>query len=179
MDLKWKPQWSVEETTGLLAVCSSTEVKKTKKKRGGASRTKPVSSISRWDAAGGYERSVEHIINKLKKLKKDYRNQNLVIILLGNGDVRMERRSDVAFRPAPVCGKANGSLSFCIWNRLWTSSRTSTEPAFGGNEVWQEQLQHPRIQEHCEKQVLQVCSFPLLHCWEELLCLLSQGMRMK
>ncbi|KAK7128316.1 hypothetical protein R3I94_016776 [Phoxinus phoxinus] len=85
METKAK-QWSVEETNCLLAVWSSAEVQK---KIEGASRTKPVfEQIQREMAAAGFNRTIEQINNKLKKLKKDYRDQKKELGRSGNGRPR-------------------------------------------------------------------------------------------
>ncbi|XP_047674642.1 uncharacterized protein LOC113637542 [Tachysurus fulvidraco] len=73
MDVQTKKQWSVDEINCLLALWSSTEVQK---KLDGATRTKPVlQQIQREMAAAGFNKSVGQINNKLKKLKKEYRDQ--------------------------------------------------------------------------------------------------------
>ncbi len=70
--IKQKQQWSEEETSCFLAIWSSTEVQN---KLEGASRTKPVlQQIQCEMAAAGYERNIEQISKKLKKLK-EYRDQ--------------------------------------------------------------------------------------------------------
>ncbi|XP_061600724.1 uncharacterized protein LOC133463277 isoform X2 [Cololabis saira] len=67
-----KQHWSVEETSCFLAVWSTEEVQL----KLCATRTKPVLELIRREmAANGYERTVEQIANKLKKLKKSYRDQ--------------------------------------------------------------------------------------------------------
>lgn len=72
MDVK-KQQWSVDETECLLALWSSAEIQS---KLDGATRTKPVfRELQREMAAAGYGRTIEQISNKLKKLKKEYRDQ--------------------------------------------------------------------------------------------------------
>ncbi|CAK6978286.1 uncharacterized protein LOC114468223 [Scomber scombrus] len=70
---KTKQQWSEEETQCFLVLWSSAEVQT---KLDGACRTKPVfENIKQGMAEAGYQRSVDQLINKLKKLKKDYRDQ--------------------------------------------------------------------------------------------------------
>lgn len=72
MDVR-KQLWSVEETSCLFAIWSSTEIQN---KLEGLARTKPVFlQIQREMAAAGYDRSIDQINNKLKKLKKNYRDQ--------------------------------------------------------------------------------------------------------
>ena len=62
----------------------------------GATRTKPVfSNIQEEMAAAGYERTVEQISNKLKKLKKDYRDQKKDLGKSGNGRPRKNPYFDV------------------------------------------------------------------------------------
>lgn len=83
MDAKSKQQWSPEETHCLLALWSSTEVQN---KLEGASRTKPVfEQIQREMATAGYDRTVEQINNKLKKLRKEYRDQKKGLGRSGSG----------------------------------------------------------------------------------------------
>ncbi|XP_060784665.1 uncharacterized protein LOC132891211 [Neoarius graeffei] len=86
-----KQQWSVEETTCLLAIWSTDEVQA---KLEGAMRTKPVlHQIQKEMAAAGYERTLEQISNKLKKLKKDYSDQDLG--RSGNGRPRKNPHFDI------------------------------------------------------------------------------------
>ncbi|XP_061601490.1 uncharacterized protein si:dkey-261j15.2 [Cololabis saira] len=83
MDVEKKQQWSVEETTCLLAVWSSAEIQR-KLERG--SRTKPVfRKIQREMAGGGYERSIDQLENKLETLKEDYRDQKWDMGRSGSG----------------------------------------------------------------------------------------------
>ena len=93
MDAKTKSQWTVEETTCLLGFWSSAEVQK---KLEGATRTKVVfEQLQREMAAAGYERSAEQIINKLKKLKKDFRDQKKDLGRSGNGRPKKGPHFDV------------------------------------------------------------------------------------
>ena len=63
-----KQPWSVEETNGLLALWSSTDIQN---KLDGAVRTKPVlEKLNNEMLVAGYERSVDQLNNKIKKLKK-------------------------------------------------------------------------------------------------------------
>ena len=83
MDPKTKQQWTEEETQCFLALWSSDEVQN---KFEGDSRTKPIfAKIQREMAAAGYERSIKQLVNKLKKLKKDYRDQRKVLERSGSG----------------------------------------------------------------------------------------------
>ena len=83
MDATKIKQWSEEETKCLVALWCSAEVQG---KLNGASRTKPVYlSIQREMATAGYERSLDQIINKLKKIKKDYRDQKKELGRSGSG----------------------------------------------------------------------------------------------
>lgn len=73
MDTNSKYHWSEEETACFLSLWSSTEVQN---KLEGTTRTKPVfEQIQREMAAAGYNRTIEQISNKLKKLKMEYRDQ--------------------------------------------------------------------------------------------------------
>lgn len=82
MDTKSK-QWSEEETQCFLALWSSAEVQA---KLESASRTKPVfQGIQTQMEAHGYSRTVDQLLNKLKKLKKDYRDQKRELARSGSG----------------------------------------------------------------------------------------------
>ena len=106
-----KQQWSVEETTCLLALWSSTDVQS---KFDDAVRTKPiVEGIQKDMAVAGFERNVEQINNKLKKLKKDYRDQKRDLERSGNGRKHRNPHFDVldsilGDRPA---SKTTGALN--------------------------------------------------------------------
>lgn len=64
--------WSSEETSVLLAIWSSTEIQKKLER---SSKKKIVyDEISQEMLNGGFIRSSEQIINKLKKLRKEYRD---------------------------------------------------------------------------------------------------------
>lgn len=64
--------WSSEETSVLLAIWSSTEIQE---KLESSTRRKSVyDEISQEMLNGGFSRSTEQIINKLKKLRKEYRD---------------------------------------------------------------------------------------------------------
>lgn len=70
MEEKWK-KWSLEETNCLLALWSSPEVQS---KLVGATRTKPAyEQIQHGLSTAGYNRSFDQIVNRLKKLKTEYR----------------------------------------------------------------------------------------------------------
>ena len=89
MDTKSKQQWTEEETQCFLALWSSDEVQN---KFEGASRTKPIFvRIQREMAAAGYNRSIEQLANKLKKMKKDYRDQRRTLERSGSG--RQQRKN--------------------------------------------------------------------------------------
>ncbi|XP_059923518.1 uncharacterized protein LOC132469549 [Gadus macrocephalus] len=93
MDAKTKSQWTVEERTCLLGFWSSAEVQK---KLEGATRTKVVfEQLQREMAAAGYDRSAEQIINKLKKSKKDFRDQKKDLGRSGNGRPKKGPHFDV------------------------------------------------------------------------------------
>ncbi|XP_034562848.1 uncharacterized protein LOC117829328 [Notolabrus celidotus] len=83
---KTKQHWTYEETTCLLALWSSAEVQT---KIDGVWKTKAVfEKIQRVMASAGFERTIEQISNKLKKLRKDFRDQRKDIGLTGNGQTR-------------------------------------------------------------------------------------------
>lgn len=93
MDVKAKQQWSSEEISCLLALWSSAEIQT---KLEGAVRTKPIfDSLQREMAVAGYDRSADQIINKLKKLKKEYRDQKKQLNRSGSGRPRKNPHFDV------------------------------------------------------------------------------------
>lgn len=117
MELKPKHQWSVEETNCFLAIWASSEVQH---KLEGATRTKPVFKyIQLHMAAAGYDRSVDQIINKLKKLKKEYREKKRDIERSGNGRLRKFPHFEVidavlGVRPAcQLAGSLNSATAIC------------------------------------------------------------------
>ncbi|CAL9707142.1 unnamed protein product [Knipowitschia caucasica] len=68
-----KQYWSVAETICLLEIWSSSE---TKNQHKGATRTKEqYEQIQRELAAQGHDRAVEQIVNKIKKLKMEFKEQ--------------------------------------------------------------------------------------------------------
>ncbi|KAG5271937.1 hypothetical protein AALO_G00185860 [Alosa alosa] len=93
MDGKQKQPWSVEETNCLLALWSSTEIQS---KLEGAVRTKPIfEKLENEMSIAGYQRSVDQLINKIKQLKKDYRDQKRELGRSGSGRQRRSPHFDV------------------------------------------------------------------------------------
>ncbi len=83
---KSRQQWSEEETQCFLALWSSSEVQN---KLEGASWTQPVfEKIQREMAAATYDQSVEQLINKLKKLKKNYKDQKKELECSSSGQLK-------------------------------------------------------------------------------------------
>ncbi|XP_016122290.1 uncharacterized protein [Sinocyclocheilus grahami] len=64
--------WSSEETSVLLAIWSSTEIQE--KLESSIRKKRVYDEISQEMLNGGFSRSTEQIINKLKKLRKEYRD---------------------------------------------------------------------------------------------------------
>ncbi|XP_059181790.1 uncharacterized protein LOC131960563 [Centropristis striata] len=82
MDAKSK-QWSVEETNCFLAIWSSAEIQEQFE---GATRTKAIFQKMQMEmCAAGYFRTTDQIINKLKKLKMDYRDKKKDLSRSGKG----------------------------------------------------------------------------------------------
>ncbi|CAM4572677.1 unnamed protein product [Leuciscus chuanchicus] len=112
MDGKPKQPWSVEETNCLLALWSSTEIQN---KLDGAVRTNPVfEKLQNEMSIAGYQRSVDQLINKIKKFKKDYWDQKKELGRSGNGG--RQRRSphfdvlDSILGDRPAC-QTTGALN--------------------------------------------------------------------
>ncbi|XP_029988446.1 uncharacterized protein LOC115418192 [Sphaeramia orbicularis] len=73
MKVKNKQHWTEEETQCFVALWTSSEVQD---KLEGATRTKPVfEQIQRAMTAAGYDRTLAQLVNKLKKVKKEYWNR--------------------------------------------------------------------------------------------------------
>lgn len=112
MDVKAKHQWSAEETSCLLSLWSSSEVQN---KLEGAVRTKPIfDSLQREMANAGYDRNAEQLINKIKKLKKEYRDQKKQLGRSGNGRPKKQNPHfdilDSVLCDRPAC-KTTGALN--------------------------------------------------------------------
>lgn len=72
MDAKGKQQWTNKVTQCFLAPWSSSKVQN---KLEGASWAKPVfESIKQGVAVAGHDQTLNRLMNKLMKLKKDYRD---------------------------------------------------------------------------------------------------------
>lgn len=65
--------WSSEETSVLLVIWSSSEIQE--KLESSKSKKSVYGEISQEMQNGGFSRSTDQIINKLKKLRKEYRDQ--------------------------------------------------------------------------------------------------------
>ncbi|KAL2086008.1 hypothetical protein ACEWY4_019328 [Coilia grayii] len=75
--------WSVDETNALIAIWSSVEVQE---KLAGAVRKGKIYGEIREELAGlGYHRTVDQITNKLKKIKKEYRDHKAELSRSGAG----------------------------------------------------------------------------------------------
>ncbi|KAL2102143.1 hypothetical protein ACEWY4_001311 [Coilia grayii] len=112
MDIKVKQQWSAEETTCLLNLWSSVEVQN---KLEGAVRTKPIfEQLKREMANAGYDRNVEQIINKIKKIKKEYRDHKKELGRSSNGRPKKHNPHfdtlDSVLGDRPAC-KTTGALN--------------------------------------------------------------------
>jgi hypothetical protein len=109
--IKQKQLWSEEETSCFIALWSSAEVQG---KLDGASRTKPVlQQIQREMAVAGFDRNLQQISNKLKKLKKDYRDQKKDLCRSGKGRPRRNPHFDVldsVLGDRPAC-QVTGALN--------------------------------------------------------------------
>ncbi|XP_051996799.1 uncharacterized protein si:dkey-261j15.2 [Xyrauchen texanus] len=103
-------QWSTDETRVLLTIWSSTEIQEKLKRT--KRRKKVYDEISQEMLDAGFIRSNEQIVNKLKKLKKDYRDKKTKINKSKkavNYDVILE--SVLAQRPASKVTEALNSAT--------------------------------------------------------------------
>ncbi|KAL3066166.1 hypothetical protein OYC64_016167 [Pagothenia borchgrevinki] len=109
-----KQQWSTEETSYLLGIWSSEEVQR---KLEGTTRSKAILQELQQDmATAGFDRSVEQIANKLKKVKKDYRDQKRDLGRSGSGRPKASPHyelldSVLGDRPTSGYGSTVNSLS--------------------------------------------------------------------
>ncbi|XP_026112568.1 uncharacterized protein LOC113091334 [Carassius auratus] len=157
--------WSSEETSVLLAIWSSTEIQK---KLESTTRKKIVyDEISQEMLNGGFSRSTEQIINKLKKLRKEYRDLKRQPGKGDNGQIQktfdhglmesvLEHRADsqltAALNPATATLEKNadhtvfsvdelgGKISETKTAQLWTSEETSALLAIWSSTEIQEKL---------------------------------------
>ncbi|XP_073708157.1 zinc finger and SCAN domain-containing protein 29 [Garra rufa] len=106
-------QWSSEETSVLLAIWSSTEIQE---KLESTTRKKRVyDEISQEMLNGGFSRNSDQIINKLKKLRKEYRDLKRKPSKRGSGQINKTFDHDImesvlGHRPAKV-SQPNGALN--------------------------------------------------------------------
>ncbi|XP_033969242.1 uncharacterized protein LOC117468965 isoform X1 [Trematomus bernacchii] len=111
---KVKQQWSTEETSYLLGIWSSQEVQR---KLEGSTRSKAMfQHLQREMATAGYDRTVEQICNKLKKVKKDYWDQKRDLGRSGSGHPKTSPHYDLldsvlGDRPTSGFGSTVNSLS--------------------------------------------------------------------
>jgi len=109
-----KQQWSTEETSYLLGIWSSEEVQR---KLEGSTRSKAILQQLQQDiASAGFDRTVEQIANKLKKVKKDYRDQKRDLGRSGSGRPKASPHyelldSVLGDRPTSGYGSTVNSLS--------------------------------------------------------------------
>ncbi|XP_028296927.1 uncharacterized protein LOC114458725 [Gouania willdenowi] len=116
-----KQQWSEAETQCFVVLWSNEEVQE---KLNSATRNKPIfEGLQREMAAAGYTRTVDQLLNKLKKLKKDFRDQKRELGCSGSGRVvspHLEMLNAVlGDRPANV---STGALCSAVLEE------TATEP---------------------------------------------------
>ncbi|KAK9973053.1 hypothetical protein ABG768_023802 [Culter alburnus] len=159
-------QWSSEETSVLLAIWSSSEIQE---KLESSKRKKRVyDEISQEMLHGGFIRSTDQIINKLKKLRKEYRDQKRKPSKRGSGHSNKTfdheiMESVLGHRPAsqlngalnsatatletnddsPVFSVADlGSrISECKTAQQWSSEETSALLAIWSSTEIQERLE--------------------------------------
>lgn len=93
--------WSCEETNVLLAIWSSTEIQEKLNSKHPRTRNRVYDEIRQEMLNGGFRRSTEQVTNKLKKLRKEYRDQKMKASKSSNKHVNYEVLDSVlGHRPA-------------------------------------------------------------------------------
>ncbi len=109
-------QWSAEETNALLAIWSTRE---SQDKLEGSVRKKHVyEEIAGEMTTAGFNRSADQVVNKLKKLKKEYRDQKREMGKSGSGRSKMVHfdviDSILGHRPASQSTGALNSATYLL-----------------------------------------------------------------
>ena len=108
-------QWSVEETKCLVAVWSTPEFQS--KLDSAVRKGKCYQELAEALASAGFTRTIDQIINKLKKLKKDYRDTKKDLNKSGHGRPELDPSYEIldtvlGCRPAnQLEGALNSSLA--------------------------------------------------------------------
>ncbi|KAL2092905.1 hypothetical protein ACEWY4_012703 [Coilia grayii] len=123
--------WTVDEVNALIAIWSSVEIQE--KLLGAVRKGKVYGQISDELAGVGYHRTVDQITNKLKKIKKDYRDYKANLARSGVGRNKFKSGINITLldnvlgtRPA---NQTEGALNSAVAATASTSgqSQTATE----------------------------------------------------
>lgn len=123
-----KQQWTLEETRCFLGIWSSPEVQE---KLGRSTRPKTIfQQLQRDMARAGFDRTLEQISNKLKKLKKGYRDHKRDPGRSGKGGPKHRPHYEVldsVLGDRPQSGTVNSiTLETMVEDRLNLQSSTDT-----------------------------------------------------
>lgn len=143
-------QWSTEETNALLAIWGSTEIQE--KLEGAVRKTKIYEEIRRELEVAGYSRTVEQITNKLKKIKKEYRDYKKELGKSGAGRMKVKSGVNMDFldniigkRPANQLTGALNSATAMLEQICDDCDPASSEPGkFSCVSIYNCQLSHLR-----------------------------------
>ncbi|KAI7807775.1 uncharacterized protein si:dkey-261j15.2 [Triplophysa rosa] len=155
--------WSCEETNVLLAIWSSTEIQEKLNSKHPRTRNRVYDEIRQEMLNGGLRRSTEQVTNKLKKLRKEYRDQKMKASKSSNKRVNYGvLESVLGHRPeSQLTGALNSATAMLdtdaesqasaddLGSRMsepkiaqqWSSEETSVLLAIWSSAVIQEQFQ--------------------------------------
>ncbi|KAL2080761.1 hypothetical protein ACEWY4_024554 [Coilia grayii] len=121
--------WTVDEVNALIAIWSSVEIQE--KLLGAVRKGKVYGQISDELAGVGYHRTVDQITNKLKKIKKDYRDYKANLARSGVGRNKFKSGINITLldnvlgtRPA---NQTEGALNSAVAASTSGQSQTATE----------------------------------------------------
>ncbi|KAL3045345.1 hypothetical protein OYC64_013588 [Pagothenia borchgrevinki] len=172
-----KQQWFTEETSYLLGIWSSEEVQR---KLEGSTRSKAIlQQLQKEMANAGFYRTVEQIGNKLKKVKKDYRDQKRDLGRSGSGRPKTSPHYDLldsvlGDRPTSGFGTTVNSLSLTLIMLQDDSMnvRSSFDPDISGLE---HTVSEPPLPSACSSPMrMQESPFPTSSSSQESLVTLIQ-----
>ncbi|XP_063049222.1 uncharacterized protein LOC134460999 [Engraulis encrasicolus] len=118
--------WSIEEMNALIGIWASTEIQE---KLEGAVRKAKIYEEIRVELAGvGFHRTVEQITNKLKKIKKEYRDYNADMARSGAGRSKIKSGINVTLLENVMGRRPANRLDGALNSRVVAANeRTATE----------------------------------------------------
>ncbi|XP_063056081.1 uncharacterized protein LOC134450155 [Engraulis encrasicolus] len=118
--------WSIEEMNALIGIWASTEIQE---KLEGAVRKAKIYEEIRVELAGvGFHRTVDQITNKLKKIKKEYRDYNADMARSGAGRSKIKSGINVTLLENVMGRRPANRLDGALNSRVVAANeRTATE----------------------------------------------------